>query len=105
MQKYIRLGDIDGDGRCDYCALNDDGSMRCWRNGGLKDVSDNWQAMGLVFNEKDFGNIDGVRLVDINGDVGWPFRSARLLYMLLPRTLRFSFLTSLSLGPCRLSLG
>lgn len=68
-QKYIRLGDIDGDGRCDYCALNDDGSMRCWRNGGLKDISDNWQDMGVVFNARDFGDIDGVRLVDINGDV------------------------------------
>ncbi|KAJ4413888.1 hypothetical protein N0V82_008243 [Gnomoniopsis sp. IMI 355080] len=68
VQKYIRLGDIDGDGRCDYCALNDDGSMRCWRNGGLKDISDNWQAMGTVFNAKNFGDIDGVRLVDINGD-------------------------------------
>ncbi|KAJ4404934.1 hypothetical protein N0V82_010404 [Gnomoniopsis sp. IMI 355080] len=67
-QKYIRLGDIDGDGRCDYCALNDDGSMRCWRNGGLGELSNNWQAMGLVYNEYNFGDIAGVRLVDINGD-------------------------------------
>lgn len=75
MQKYIRLGDIDGDGRVDYCALNDDGSMRCWRNGGLADKCDNWQAMGLTFSEYDFGDIDGVRLVDINGDVSLLFSS------------------------------
>lgn len=49
--------------------------MRCWRNGGLKDASDNWQAMGTVFQEKNFGDIDGVRLVDINGDVSSPSHS------------------------------
>lgn len=47
--------------------------MSCWRNGGLDDISDNWQAMGIVFDANNFGDIDGVRLVDINGDVSGCF--------------------------------
>lgn len=34
-QSSIRLGDIDGDGRADYCASNAAGDISCWRNGGI----------------------------------------------------------------------
>lgn len=33
-QKYIRMADIDGDGRADYVWVKDSGEMRVWRNGG-----------------------------------------------------------------------
>lgn len=49
----------------------------------IKDVPDNWQAMGTqaVFNARNFGDIDGVRLVVINGDVS---HSAHLRSMFSP---------------------
>ncbi|KAH8430858.1 FG-GAP repeat domain-containing protein [Aspergillus melleus] len=31
---HVRLGDIDGDGRTDYCVIHDDGDIHCWRNMG-----------------------------------------------------------------------
>ena len=34
-QDRVRLGDIDGDGRLDYCAIDDKGDIYCWRNGGV----------------------------------------------------------------------
>lgn len=37
-QDRIRLGDIDGDGRLDYCAIDDKGDIYCWRNGGVGDA-------------------------------------------------------------------
>ncbi|KAL4860504.1 SGNH hydrolase-type esterase domain-containing protein [Aspergillus spectabilis] len=67
-QTHVRLGDIDGDGRLDYCLIAGNGDISCWRNGGTKDKAEYWQALGVVFTGKDKGNIDGVRLVDINGD-------------------------------------
>lgn len=31
---HVRLGDIDGDGRTDNCAIHNDGDIHCWRNMG-----------------------------------------------------------------------
>lgn len=33
-QDRVRLVDIDGDGRTDYCTIADNGDISCWRNGG-----------------------------------------------------------------------
>ncbi|OGM47389.1 hypothetical protein ABOM_002570 [Aspergillus bombycis] len=72
-QANVRLGDIDGDGRVDYCLVKGNGDIQCWRNGGQKDAPTKefngyWQDLGTVFTGKGMGNIAGVRLVDINGD-------------------------------------
>lgn len=67
-QNKVRLGDIDGDGRLDYCVIGGNGDIRCWRNGGVGDKAEYWQDMGIIFTGKGMGNIDGVRFADINGD-------------------------------------
>ncbi|KAI1129345.1 carbohydrate esterase family 3 protein [Nemania abortiva] len=69
-QKNVRLGDIDGDGRLDYCVINDNGSLQCWRNGGiLPDAAAYWQDLGIVFTPpQPIGDIETMRFVDINGD-------------------------------------
>ncbi|KFX87170.1 hypothetical protein V490_08483 [Pseudogymnoascus sp. VKM F-3557] len=69
--KHVRLGDIDGDGRIDYCLIGDDGNIRCWRNGGIGHKPDYWQDFSdgkPVFPAQGKGDIRGVRFVDINGD-------------------------------------
>ncbi|KAK5637685.1 hypothetical protein RRF57_013400 [Xylaria bambusicola] len=69
-QARVRLGDIDGDGRLDYCVINDDGSLHCWRNGGiLSDSAAYWQDLGVVFKtSQTLPDISMMRFVDINGD-------------------------------------
>ncbi|KAI1273788.1 hypothetical protein F5Y07DRAFT_402064 [Xylaria sp. FL0933] len=69
-QDRVRLGDIDGDGRLDYCVINDNGSLHCWRNGGiLFDSAKYWQDMGIVFKTSEtLPDIAMMRFVDINGD-------------------------------------
>ncbi|OGM49676.1 hypothetical protein ABOM_001781 [Aspergillus bombycis] len=72
-QANVRLGDIDGDGRLDYCLAKNNGDIQCWRNGGQKDAPTKefggyWQNLGVVFTGKGMGDLRGVRLVDINGD-------------------------------------
>ncbi|KAL6229273.1 SGNH hydrolase-type esterase domain-containing protein [Aspergillus navahoensis] len=67
-QAQVRVGDVDGDGRADYCVLEKNGDMRCWRNGWINDVPKYWQPLGKRFNGKGMGNLAGVRLEDINGD-------------------------------------
>ncbi|KFX87900.1 hypothetical protein V490_07963 [Pseudogymnoascus sp. VKM F-3557] len=70
-QDHVRLGDIDGDGRLDYCVIHDNGDIFCWRNGGLGEKADYWQDMGSghpVFKAVGMGDIAGVRFVDLNGD-------------------------------------
>lgn len=70
-QDHVRLGDIDGDGRLDFCTLRDSGDMYCYRNSGLGDRAAYWQDVGLgrpVFTGKNKGDLHGVRLVDINGE-------------------------------------
>ncbi|KAL1835601.1 hypothetical protein VTJ49DRAFT_6345 [Mycothermus thermophilus] len=67
----VRLGDIDGDGRLDYCVVAGSGNIYCWRNGGWGEKAGWWQDLGNgkpVFTGKGMGNIDGVQLVDLNGD-------------------------------------
>jgi hypothetical protein len=68
----VRLGDIDGDGRLDYCLIADNGDISGWRNGWINNTPEYWQPLGVVFTGKNMGNIDGVWLVDINGDVRFP---------------------------------
>lgn len=67
-QERVRLADIDGDGRADYCVLADNGDISCWRNGWIDDVPKYWQPLGKRFTGKDMGDITGVRFEDINGD-------------------------------------
>jgi len=76
-QERVRLGDIDGDGRIDYCAIKDEGDIYCWRNGGIGDIPV-WQGMvggAVTFDAKGMGDIQGIRFADINGD----FRSDFIL--------------------------
>ncbi|KAK8050095.1 hypothetical protein PG994_011825 [Apiospora phragmitis] len=48
-QANVRLADIDGDGRTDYCVLKDNGSIDCWRNGGT-----NSRTLTEIANTGDF---------------------------------------------------
>ncbi|KAL5362439.1 hypothetical protein BJX96DRAFT_177152 [Aspergillus floccosus] len=74
-QERVRLADIDGDGRADYCVLADNGDITCWRNGWIEDVPKYWQPLGKRFTGKGMGDINGVRFEDINGDGrdDWPW--------------------------------
>ncbi|KAK3385369.1 carbohydrate esterase family 3 protein [Podospora didyma] len=71
----ILLGDIDGDGRTDYCLVDNNGNVRCWRNGGTSSSVSTWQGFsaedgfgGVVFPAQGMGNRTRVRLGDLNGD-------------------------------------
>ena len=68
-QEFVRLGDIDGDGRLDYCIIKGSGQFYCWRNGGINDMP-SWEIMvgGMTFDASGMGDIAGMRLVDVNGD-------------------------------------
>ncbi|KAK9413786.1 putative SGNH hydrolase-type esterase domain-containing protein [Seiridium unicorne] len=74
-QAGIHFPDIDGDGRHDYCAVAGTGDIHCWRNGGLTDLPEYWQDLGIVFTAKGMGDYLGVRFADINGDGrdDWPW--------------------------------
>ncbi|KAL2782461.1 hypothetical protein BJX66DRAFT_345814 [Aspergillus keveii] len=67
-QSRVRLADVDGDGRADYCVLEDNGDTRCWRNGWIDDIPEYWQPLGKRFTGKGMGDINGVRFEDVNGD-------------------------------------
>ncbi|KAK2765017.1 hypothetical protein FQN54_008716 [Arachnomyces sp. PD_36] len=67
-QDNVRLADIDGDGHFDYCIAHGNGDIYCDRNGGQGDAPEYWQPLGLQFEGKDKGDLNGVRFVDINGD-------------------------------------
>ncbi|CRK08722.1 hypothetical protein BN1723_009013 [Verticillium longisporum] len=74
-QDRVRLGDIDGDGRLDYCVIRDGGNIhiKCYRNGGLGNEAAYWQDLGSggpVFSAKDMGDIRGVRLGVTHPDIG-----------------------------------
>ncbi|KAM0263654.1 hypothetical protein ACHAPA_008628 [Fusarium lateritium] len=67
----VRLGDMDGDGRLDYCLISNAGNVHCWRNGGIGDKAAYWQDMGQgahIFPSQNTGDMRGVQLVDVNGD-------------------------------------
>ncbi|GKU06546.1 carbohydrate esterase family 3 protein [Fusarium langsethiae] len=67
----VRLGDMDGDGRLDYCVISNAGNIHCWRNGGVGDKAAYWQDMGEgshIFASKNKGDMRGVQLVEINGE-------------------------------------
>jgi hypothetical protein len=68
-QERVRLADIDGDGRGDYAVIQDNGDIRVWRNGWIKDYPEYWQDLGVRFKARGKGDIRGVRFEDINGDV------------------------------------
>ncbi|KAJ4264235.1 hypothetical protein NW762_005429 [Fusarium torreyae] len=67
-QDRVRLADIDGDGRGDYCVIDNKGDIQCWRNGGTGEAPEFWQSLGTRFTAKDMGDMQGVRFADINGD-------------------------------------
>ncbi|KAI1120096.1 hypothetical protein F5Y10DRAFT_290321 [Nemania abortiva] len=68
----VRIADIDGDGRADFC-LASDSDVKCSRNGGKFDdhfwqgFSSNSGIRGPVFNARS-GPRSGVFLGDLNGD-------------------------------------
>lgn len=64
----LTLTDIDGDGRADYCLVDDNGDVRCSRNGGQGDKAAYWQGFstengvrGVVFKGKNKGDKRGTR--------------------------------------------
>ncbi|KAK3947731.1 carbohydrate esterase [Pseudoneurospora amorphoporcata] len=72
-QDRVRLGDMDGDGRLDYCCIDLSGDIYCWRNGGVGDTPTEadggyWQGLPTFYAQNESEGVDGVRLVDINGD-------------------------------------
>ena len=77
----VRIADIDGDGRADYCiVVSGGGNIICTRNGGSGDApiakyGGFWQDFsegGADFTEsfptQNKGNMAGINLVDLNGD-------------------------------------
>lgn len=68
-QANVRVGDIDGDGRIDYCVIKGTGQFYCWRNAGTSNTP-TWEPMvgGMSFDASGMGDVAGMLLVDINGD-------------------------------------
>lgn len=69
-RKYVFLADIDGDGRGDYAVANEVDriwSDSFWRNGGVGDKPEYWQALGGRSSRYD--NPAVRRYEDVNGDV------------------------------------
>ncbi|KAK4210281.1 carbohydrate esterase [Rhypophila decipiens] len=76
-QDRVRLGDMDGDGRLDYCCIDGQGDIYCWRNGGQGDTptaadGGYWQSLvpgaPTFLAQHESEGVAGVHLVDINGD-------------------------------------
>ncbi|KAJ4295166.1 Glucan endo-1,3-alpha-glucosidase agn1 [Kalmusia sp. IMI 367209] len=76
-QQYVRLTDIDGDGRLDYCGIDPNGDVYCHRNGGSGDApiakyGGYWQGILLSQAGPTLDSITpdwpGVQFLDINGD-------------------------------------
>ncbi|KAH7075890.1 carbohydrate esterase family 3 protein [Paraphoma chrysanthemicola] len=76
-QSKVRLADIDGDGRLDFCTVESNGTS-CWRNGGTGDAPTGkyggfWQGMllaggGRTLDTNPALDPAGTRFIDINGD-------------------------------------
>lgn len=47
--------DIDGDGRLDYCVVNNAGDITCWRSGGIEKDTSDWQELGVIWKMSDSG--------------------------------------------------
>ncbi|CVL03596.1 related to acetylxylan esterase [Fusarium proliferatum] len=69
----VRIADIDGDGRADFCLVKSAGEIACSRNGGWGDKPQ-WQGFstakgirGTVFNTAQPDKA-GIILADLNGD-------------------------------------
>ncbi|MEV4740410.1 FG-GAP-like repeat-containing protein [Streptomyces sp. NPDC049555] len=58
--------DINGDGRADYLVVDDDGSVRAWRNDG-GDTGKGWAPLGRIATG-DYASGTKVRFADIDGD-------------------------------------
>jgi hypothetical protein len=52
---YANYKDIDGDGRLNYCAVNDASDITCWRSGGIEKYATDWQELGVVWRMSDSG--------------------------------------------------
>ena len=78
----VRIGDIDGDGnnlilllsistnnsflgRADYLVIHDNGDVEAWRNSGVALHVEYWQHLGIVSSGKTFGDLTGIRFVDV----------------------------------------
>jgi hypothetical protein len=75
----LLLGDIDCDGRIDYCTQDPTGSFGYWRTGDYEDESikkraDYWQGIsqggGATVDRKGVPNNTGVQIIVSNGDFG-----------------------------------
>ena len=71
----VRMTDVDGDGRIDYCVLEDNADVRCWRNSGTGDKPSFWQGFNsadddgtVVFAGLDGKGPEGVVCGDLNGE-------------------------------------
>ncbi|XEU97574.1 hypothetical protein FSHL1_002860 [Fusarium sambucinum] len=69
----VRIADIDGDGRADFCLVKSASNIACSRNGGWGDKPE-WQGFttvngirGTVFDTA-LPDKDGIILADLNGD-------------------------------------
>ena len=63
----IRFADIDGDGRAEYHVIGTDGSVTSWLNSGY-DAKPVWESMGKIASGTGSSDLQGVHLVDLNGD-------------------------------------
>ncbi|MEU7134733.1 FG-GAP-like repeat-containing protein [Streptomyces sp. NPDC046261] len=62
----VRFADVDGDGRADYLALDDNGGVRAWINEG-GDGRGGWKSWGRVAGGVG-APLSQVRFADVNGD-------------------------------------
>jgi lysophospholipase L1-like esterase len=63
----IRFADIDGDGRAEYHVIGSDGSVLSWFNSGYGSKP-TWEPMGIIATGTGSSDLEGVHLVDLNGD-------------------------------------
>ncbi|GAA2722454.1 MULTISPECIES: FG-GAP-like repeat-containing protein [Streptomyces] len=61
----VRFADIDGDGKADYLAVDDNGAVRAWLNRG-GDTGNGWSTYGQLASGAGAGS--KVRFADLNGD-------------------------------------
>lgn len=70
-QRQIRMADIDGDGRGDYCVIDEStGNIHVCRNGWVDDKPLYWQDLGIRATIGATGDIDGIRFANMKGSNG-----------------------------------